>query len=225
MAIVLFILSTGRVRILVLAISPLLVTLASLAVPAATWVRLSKIFVNPEAEYAVTVDEDVRRAIESQMARTNLQKRATQLALRHPVLGVGPLMFADATDLMVKVQTGQKSGWQNPHNVYLQIAAESGIPACILLVWILIACIRLNHRSIKVCRQAGFSRERGQSFCLLLATVIFGVGMFFSNFAYGPQLPMLVGLAVANSAALEWAVRAKPIQAPEKVILYAGGRQ
>jgi O-antigen ligase len=173
-------------------------------VPHGTWMRLSKITLNPEAEYFNTADEELRRAVESQMARMNLQHRAIELAIRHPLLGVGPLMFADASDVLVREQTGKKSAWQNPHNVYLQIAAETGIPALILYITSIGLCVRLNHRSIKACR--GLPEHKAayaQSLCLLTATLTFAVGILFSNFAFSSHLPILVGLTAANALAIK----------------------
>ena len=204
MALAFFIYSPARVRIGLLAATPLVVALLSVAVPYATWVRLSKILVNPEREYATTVDENLRSAIESQMARTALQKRAIELALRHPLLGVGPLMFADAADVLVKTETGRKSSWQSTHNVYLEIASEAGIPALIFYVSVMVLCITSNYRSIKLCRGRPEQKTvKAQSFCLSLATVALAIGNFFCNITFSPLLPMLVGLTVANGRALE----------------------
>jgi O-antigen ligase len=204
LAVALFITSSRSVRLLVVATAPLAMVLLIVVLPHGTWLRLSKITLNPQDEYFNTGDEELRRAVESQMARMNLQHRAVELAVRHPLLGVGPLMFADASDSLVRAQTGKKSSWQNPHNVYLQIAAETGIPALILFITCMVLCLRLNYRSVEVCRGAAEHKAAyGQSLCLLLATLTFAIGILFSNFAYASYMPILIGVTAANALAVK----------------------
>src|SRR5262249_1279643 len=100
LGLVIRILSSRRIHLALLAAGPVVAVLLSLIIPHSTWTRISEIVVHPEAEYATTTDENLRRALESQMARMNLQKRAIKLTLQHPLLGVGPQMFADAADLL-----------------------------------------------------------------------------------------------------------------------------
>jgi O-antigen ligase len=198
-----FMFASVRVRIALLAAAPSLAMILILVIPHSIWSRLSLIATDTRAEYSSTVDEDLRRAIESQVARTNLQKRAINLTLKHPLLGVGPLMFADAADAVSRLESGKKTAWQGTHDVYLQIASEAGIPALIFYVWSILLCIKLNYQSMKLCRgMPGHRMSEAQSFCLLQTTVAFGVGIFFCNFTFGPQLPMLIGLAAANALAV-----------------------
>jgi O-antigen ligase len=200
----LFIYAPGRLRIALLASGPVAVLLLSLVVPYSTWSRISKIAVNPEAEYATTVDEDLRRALESQMARVNLQKRAIELTKRHPLLGVGPQMFADAVDALSRQETGRKSSWQLAHDVYLQIASEAGIPALIFYVSSIVMCVTCNYRSIKLCRGMPEHKQRqAQSFCIMLTILAYVVGTFFCNFTYTSHMSILVGLTVANALAIK----------------------
>jgi len=121
---------------------------------------------------------------------------------------------------MVKTQTGHKSTWQGTHNVYLQIASEAGIPALILYVMSIVISIRLSYRCMKLCR--GMPEEklvRAQSFCLLLAILAFAVGLFFSNFTFAPQLPMLIGLAAANALAVKKQVAAQANGVPSQMAM------
>jgi O-antigen ligase len=204
MALALFIYAPGRVRIALLASGPVLLTLVSLTVPFDTWKRISMIAVNPEAEYATTADENLRRALESQMARVNLQKRAIELTKQHPLLGVGPQMFADAVDALSRAQTGTKSSWQGTHDVYLQVASEAGIPALIFYIASIVMCVTCNYRCIKLCRGMPEHRQKqAQSFCIMLTILAYAVGTFFCNFTYQSHMSMLVGLTVANALAIK----------------------
>jgi O-antigen ligase len=208
MAIALFVTSAASVRVFLVAVTPLAVVLLAWMVPHGTWMRFSMITLHPQEEYFNTNDEELRRAVESQMARMNLQERAIEIAIRHPLLGVGPEMFADAVDVLVRERTGRKSGWQNPHNVYLQIAAETGIPALILYVTCMVLCVKLNYQSLKACRGAVEHRMAyAQSVCLLAATLTFAIGILFSNFAFSSHMPILVGLTAANALAVKEELR------------------
>jgi hypothetical protein len=154
------------------------------------------------SEEAPAGDTEVQRAIESQEARRHLQRRAIELTFEHPLLGVGPLMFAPAVDTRVRAETGRKSTWQNPHNAYLQVSSETGIPGLIFYAWTLGLCIRLNHRNLVIARERGHRMGTGQSLSLLLACVVYAVATLFSHLAYAYYLPFLVGLTAANHLAI-----------------------
>jgi len=201
---VVFIVSSVGVRFAMLASCPILVIMLSMLVPAGAWTRLSTIVANPETEYAKTTDENLRHALESQMARQSLQKRAIRLALEHPLFGVGPLMFADEADVLVRQETGRKSGWQGTHNVYLQVASEAGIPALILYLANIVLCVTTSYRSVKLCRGIPEYRSaHAQSLGLLLVVVGYAINIAFCNVLFESHLSMLVGLTAANMMAIK----------------------
>lgn len=154
------------------------------------------------SEEAPAGDREVQRAIESQEARRYLQRRAIELTFEHPLLGVGPLMFAPAVDIRVREETGRKSTWHNPHNAYLQVSSETGIPGLIFYVWALGLCIRLNYKNMMIARERGHRMATGQSLSLLLASVAYAVATLFSHLAYYYYLPFLVGFTAANHLAV-----------------------
>lgn len=62
----------------------------------------------------------------SYVARQGLLKRSLELAAKHPLLGVGPGQFQ------------QYSGnWHVAHNSYTELAAEAGLAAFIIFIWML----------------------------------------------------------------------------------------
>ncbi len=62
----------------------------------------------------------------SAQERQLLFQRSVSLLLERPLLGVGPGNFAE------------RSGrWKEPHNTFLQLGTEAGIPALLLFLWIL----------------------------------------------------------------------------------------
>ncbi len=202
MLVVIFLLLPTSKKLLFVLVMPLLAGFLSLIVPASTWQRLTLITMTPES--ALTGDDMRNSALYSQMARKELQRHALQLIVRHPLLGVGPLMFPDAVDSMVRSTEGHKSGWQNPHNVYLQIGAENGIPALVMFVASIVYCAKLNYAAYAA--QKGIAERtmpRLQSLCLLLATLDFAFGILFCNVGYFSYLALLVGFTAANFLAVQ----------------------
>jgi O-antigen ligase len=197
-----FAMVSARAKIAILALAPVAAVLFVAAIPQSTLSRLTMILINPTEERVD--DAYLSGAVTSQIARTELQKRAVELTLNHPLLGVGAGMFENAVEEMVRSETGQKSGWQRSHNSYLEIAAENGIPALILYVWILFGCLRINWASYKTCRKTPeLAPVLGQSVCLVLMNVAYCVGIAFCNAAYSPQLAVLAALTTANSLAIQ----------------------
>jgi hypothetical protein len=201
MGVVAFLLSPRGVRVVMLVVTPLALLLVTPFVPQQTLHRLTLIVFDPAS---AQVEHGLESAVGSQAARTELQERAIDLTLRHPLLGVGEGMFTNAVDEMVRAKTGVKSGWQGAHNTYLEISAENGIPALIFYVWSLWLCFSLNYRAYKICkREPSMAENLPQSVCLILTTVTFAVGVLFSNSAYDPHVDVLVAMSVANSLAIQ----------------------
>jgi O-antigen ligase len=200
MAAAAFLLSPRGVRMLMLVLTPLMLLLVTPFIPQETLHRLTLIVSDPTS---ARVERGMESAVSSQAARLELQQRAFDLTLRHPLLGVGALMFEDAVEEMVRAKLGVKSGWQGAHNTYLEISAENGIPALIFYVWSLGLCFVLNYRAYKICKREPSMRENlPQSLCLVLTTVAFVVGVLFSNSAYDLHADVLVAITAANSLAI-----------------------
>ena len=92
--------------------------------------RLSSFFhaaVRSETFQATDATELAESAVASTNGRMQLQWRAIQLTMKHPLLGVGPSNFEDGVEAMVEKEEGQRSGWQVAHNTYLQVAADTGV--------------------------------------------------------------------------------------------------
>jgi O-antigen ligase len=199
-----WLLSSSGVKVFFFLLAPVLMVIIAMLVPQSTWYRLGSIVADPRSTLASTDDPTVKSVVGSQLARTELQKRAWKMTLAHPLLGVGPMQFADYADSMVRTEMGRKSSWQYPHNVYLQISSECGIPALIFYVWSIVLCCRMNYRSFKLCGGTADRRSsRAQSYCLLLASVIYAIGIAFCNVAYYSYLSILVGFTAANSLAVQ----------------------
>jgi O-antigen ligase len=199
-----WLLASRSVKLMFLLLAPVLMVLMLIVVPKSTWSRLALIVSDPAEVIAMTDDPAVRAAVASQLARTELQKQAWRMTLAHPLLGVGPDQFEGNNETMIHEQTGRKSSWQITHNVYLQISSECGIPAFILYVCSIVMCCRMNYRSYKLCGQSpDWQSMRAQSYCLLLASFVYAIGIAFCNVAYYAYLPILVGFTAANAMAVK----------------------
>ena len=105
-----FLLVGKRVKAVMLVLIPLGALAVFLTVPRSTLTRLTLILANPDLGQAQ--DSVQASAIGSQIARTELQKRAFELSLHHPLLGVGAQQFQIAVEVMVRQESGRKSGWE-----------------------------------------------------------------------------------------------------------------
>jgi O-antigen ligase len=137
-------------------------------------------------------------AVDSTEARTMLQKQALELTLRHPLFGVGPAMFADAIEVLVREKERRKSAWQVSHNSYLQVSSESGIPGLVFYVWVISLCFKLNYTAYRDGVRAGLTDMSLQSMALLLATAVYAFGIFFSSIAFNYHLAVIIGFTAAN---------------------------
>jgi O-antigen ligase len=198
-ALALIVAAPGRIRFALGALLPIVGVIVMAAAPAETLDRLKLLLPS-----AVITDELQARAAGSQEARLVLQKRALQLTLQNPVLGVGPRMFADAVDQMVREAEGRKSFWQEAHNTYLQVSAETGIPGLLMYCYCVFLCLKLNYRSYRAnMNRPDRATIAGQSMCLFLASVVYAFGTLFNSVAYLVYFSMLIGLTAANYLAIQ----------------------
>jgi len=167
--------------------------------PRSTLNRLVSFFYVPTSIETMRGAELAQGAVDSTNARMQLQRRAIELTMQHPLLGVGPLNFEDGVDDMVQKEERHRSGWQVAHNGYLQVAADTGLPGAILFTWLIWMCLRTNYRS--------FRQSEGEaaliSFVILLASLVYAIGILFCSVAYDFYLSLLVGLTAANLLVLQ----------------------
>jgi O-Antigen ligase len=206
-------------KMMILVAAPLVGAGAVALVPGQTLARLATIFDSSKGAQNL----ELQGAMDSQAARAQLQRRAIELTLKHPLFGVGVTNFEDAVDEMVQKAIGEKSGWQVAHNTYLQVSAENGIPAFILYVWSLILCLKMNYWSYKTCRETPqLSTAMTQSLALILMTCMFIICTAFSNNSCDPHLGVLIGLSAANYLAVQRELKAAQLEtAPNSGIAQA----
>jgi O-antigen ligase len=201
--VMLLMLLPSRTRVLMMILIPVGGAIIMTAVPSTTLSRMTLIVADTSGPRSVD-DLQLSNAIDSQAARTELQKRAFNLALRNPLLGVGAMNLEDAIDDMIRKATGKKSGWQGAHNTYLEIAGEDGFPAAIIYVIVMLTMVRLNYRSYRTCRNVKqLMPASAQCLSLLMMTMAFALCTVFNNDAYSPTLCMMLGLSAANFLAVQ----------------------
>jgi len=151
------------------------------------------------------LSQSEQSAIESAELRKALLLSSLQLTLRHPLLGVGPGMFAVANANFVEMTTGRPNwnAWHETHNTFTQLSCEDGLPGLFLYCLALLLCFKIVFSAEKRARQnPALSSVRHMAFALRLALIGFtGTALFASN-AYMYYFPMLAGLCVAVDRAI-----------------------
>ena len=103
-------------------------------------------------------------------------------------------MFRLASDLVVRENTGHRSGWQGTHNTYLQVSSETGLPGLFFFAGSLFTCIGMNYRCLRAAQKQPALREYMiTSFPLLIACCVYAFDVLFSHIGYDYHVPVLVG--------------------------------
>jgi O-antigen ligase len=115
---------------------------------------------------------------------------ALSLIIHHPILGVGV-----GQSIIALNETGGVR-WRNIHNVYLEIAADLGLPALVVY------CVLFVHAVRSVARARRMLKAQGSSLAHLaegleISLLGFAVAAMFYPVAYHLFVYYLLGLAVA----------------------------
>ncbi|MGA2132406.1 MAG: O-antigen ligase family protein [Bryobacteraceae bacterium] len=206
-----------------------------LAVVAITWSarsaleRYKTIFVDSSDAH---LSDSERSAMDSSGLRRELLLSSLQLTMRHPLLGVGPGMFAVANaDYMQEIK-GQPSwnAWHETHNTFTQLSCEDGLPGLFLYCLTLLFCF---HEVFSAARRArnnpALAAVGPMAFSLRLALIAFTVTAIFASNAYAYYFPMLAGVCVAfeRAVAAQLALAptsTKPPEAPPRRQAFAPKR-
>ena len=152
--------------------------------------------IGAESDYNVT----------SETGRIEAWKRGFGYMMDYPVLGVGVGAFTVAegtiSDLAIRArQQGLFVRWMAPHNSFVQIGAEMGIPGLVLFTLLCVALMRRSHRlttAMEGGRPAPVALLGG---ALFLSLVGFYVTAFFLSQAYSAILYLLAGLVAGLTRA------------------------
>jgi O-antigen ligase len=160
------------------------------------WTRISTVF-KPTQDYNLTEEQ----------GRIQIWRRGLGYMIDHPVLGVGAGNFPRAEGTISPLVARRRGGgrslkWGPPHNSYVQVAAELGLPGFLLFGAFLVHVFRALRR-LPTVPAPGWEGRRAPVESARLAQSLtagligFCVGSFFLTLAYNDILYMLAAIAVA----------------------------
>jgi O-antigen ligase len=192
--VVLFFASMSQ-RVLMCAFAVAVVALGAVFLPSYLKMRFTTFFQSDNLSH---LDQKTQFKLEADLsstaAREELLKQGIRITLQHPLLGVGPGVFAYVAWDQRKAETGV-GGWaQVNHNTYLQMSSETGIPGLIFFAATVFLCVRF---SLADYRRLIKSKPEIAKIHLYLFTSItsLAVGIFFLSEGYSNMLPLMFALA------------------------------
>ncbi|MBV9443282.1 MAG: O-antigen ligase family protein, partial [Acidobacteriaceae bacterium] len=143
-------------------------------------------------------------AVASYEARQNLLRISISDTLRHPLLGVGAGQFGSYEGQKAIDDGHPHNNWQETHNSFTEISAETGIPALLCMLYATFGSLRILWRARRLTSNDPTLKEIASASQFLFAgSAAFCVCIFFLNFGYKMYLPFLTGLAIALDRALK----------------------
>jgi O-antigen ligase len=112
----------------------------------------------------------------------------------HPVLGIGPGVFADVAWNERKELSGAGGGLLVSHNTYTQLSSELGIPGFLFFVTALFLSIKHALQDYRNARERDPALARA-SLYVFVCFIGLTVGIFFLSVGYGMLLAIMFGLA------------------------------
>lgn len=139
--------------------------------------------------------EDIRQTDPATKGRLTEMVAAVLVFAEHPLFGVGPgnfpTYFVEKADLLGFTMHGVQ---RHAHNIYLEIAAETGIPGITCFVVILVLLVRKLLRGYRY----GSTRElRDQALACLATIVIMMTTSLFLSLAYARYYFLIMGFCSA----------------------------
>lgn len=175
---------------------PIFVVLIALAAPFQVYERMTSVI-----KAHGFVDSNARRII---MARTGVE-----MIRAHPWFGLGPEQVGPQFMQYVPNDVARPlpKGWYGHlHNMYLQYAAERGIPGLLLICWVLGRILRDLHRAARVYRD---STSVWVLYAAIAVTIsILAEGLFEYNLGDSEILTMFLAV-IASAYAVKWDLDAR----------------
>ncbi|HVF81678.1 MAG TPA: O-antigen ligase family protein [Flavisolibacter sp.] len=150
--------------------------------------------------------------------RLKLWAKSLQLFKQHPVVGVGPGNW----HLAIPVYTDENSAWAYgqqvpswPHNVYLQVACETGVPGAVLFFCMLVL---LTIVALKTIANSTSEEFRVLNILMLAGLAAFATDSLFSfpteRIEHSIYLVLMAGIILGSYAGITGAInqKAKPIK-------------
>ena len=139
--------------------------------------------------------DDVRETDTAVLGRLSEMAAASLVFCEHPLLGVGPgnfpLCFVEKADLLGFRVHGDE---RRAHCLYLEIAAETGVPGILVFVLVLGITMSNLYRGHNVTKSA---QDKSMTAAYLLAMVVMTTTGVFLSFAYVRYSWIIIGLSSA----------------------------
>jgi O-antigen ligase len=137
----------------------------------------------------------------SETGRLQIWKRGVDYMLANPLLGVGPDNFPAAEGTLSPLADRQQYGigvrWNAPHDCFVQIGAETGVPGLLLFVAIFASAFTGLRRAGRAERHHATATGKAPLTPAITASLVgFVVGGVFLSLAYSEMLYTLIALAV-----------------------------
>jgi len=158
-------------------------------------VRFTTLFAKRDAAQ-LTQEERERLGgdIGSSEGREMLLWQGMRMTAEHPILGIGPGVFADVAWNERKEVSGVGGGLLVSHNTYTQLSSELGIPGFLFFVTALFLSIKHALQDYRNTRERDPPLARG-SLYVFVCFIGLTVGIFFLSVGYGMLLAIMFGLA------------------------------
>lgn len=168
------------------------------------WARIRTVL-RPSQDYNLTDEQ----------GRLRIWNRGVGYMMQHPVLGVGAGNFPRAegtiSPLVARQRVGRSLKWGPPHNSYVQVGAELGVPGLFIYLAFLVCVVRALRSSFGT----GSLGQARLAQSLTASIIGFAVGSFFLTLAYNDMLYTLAGIAVGLRQVSVNADRTQRDRAPE----------
>jgi putative inorganic carbon (HCO3(-)) transporter len=143
-------------------------------------------------------DTDYNRTQES--GRLQIWTRGVGYMLDNPLFGVGPGNFQAAEGTLSELAERQQFGvgvrWNAPHNMFVQVGAEMGIPGLMLFVALLASAFVALRRSREDQSLAPDAYAAQLTPAVTASLLGFVVGSVFLSLAYAEMLYTLIALSI-----------------------------
>lgn len=163
--------------------------LAICAAPGVFWQRIQTIWSDSAPTSNVSASADA-----SEEERQTVLIASVRYTFEHPVFGLGLGNFP----VVRGTETGVASGWLGSHNTFTQLSSEAGIPALVIFLTLVGACVRNMWR---IARSEHSQSDSADIDLLARATLVsllaFLFGAFFAHIAYQYFLYYPIAIAVA----------------------------
>ncbi|MGH9720898.1 MAG: O-antigen ligase family protein [Bryobacteraceae bacterium] len=158
----------------------------------------------------------------SKVARQKILYQSVIMTLKHPIFGVGVGMFPVA-QAEESNRIKERPHWLVTHNAYTQVSSEIGIPGFLIYMAVIWYCFREISTVYRRCSTRDGPRWTlavNMAVCLRISIIGYCVTALFSSVAFQMLLPVLAGVTLALSRAVEaeWAFDAPVTKPSEKML-------